>query len=99
MKVKNVHTPQIVTLFLGFVFSIGIYTYSLVFDFSKIDQAWIEYQELVSNKKHLISELKSQIGYGGMIHNFKNYLLRKEEVYKIINNLVKDWKISKYLKD
>ncbi|MEE6250283.1 MAG: ATP-binding protein [Bdellovibrionota bacterium] len=83
MKVKNVHTPQIVTLFLGFVFSIGLYTYSLVFDFSKIDQAWIEYQELVSNKKHLISELKTQIGYGGMIHNFKNYLLRKEEVYKI----------------
>ena len=91
MKVKNVHTPQIVTLFLGFVFSIGIYTYSLVFDFSKIDQAWIEYQELVSNKKHLISELKSQIGYGGMIHNFKNYLLRKEEVYKIaaIENIKK----------
>ena len=78
-------------LFLGFVFSIGIYTYSLVFDFSKIDQAWIEYQELVSNKKHLISELKSQIGYGGMIHNFKNYLLRKEEVYKIaaIENIKK----------
>lgn len=91
MKVKNVHTPQIVTLFLGFVFSIGLYTYSLVFDFSKIDQAWIEYQELVSNKKHLISELKSQIGYGGMIHNFKNYLLRKEEVYKIaaIENIKK----------
>lgn len=91
MKVKNVHTPQIVTLFLGFVFSIGLYTYSLIFDFSKIDQAWIEYQELVSNKKHLISELKSQIGYGGMIHNFKNYLLRKEEVYKIaaIENIKK----------
>lgn len=91
MKVKNVHTPQIVTLFLGFVFSIGLYTYSLVFDFSKIDQAWIEYQELVSNEKHLISELKSQIGYGGMIHNFKNYLLRKEEVYKIaaIENIKK----------
>lgn len=83
LKVKNLHTPQIIILFIGFVASIGLYTYSLVYDFSKIDQAWIEYQEQVSNKKHLISELKSKIGYGGMIHNFKNYVLRREESYKL----------------
>lgn len=83
MKFKNIHTPQIIILFIGFAFSIGLYTYALVYDFSKIDKAWLEYQELVSNKKHLISELKTQIGYGGLIHNFKNYVLRQKPHYKV----------------
>lgn len=29
----------------------------------------------------LISDLKDSIGYGGMIHNFKNYLLRSEDKF------------------
>ncbi|MCG8313024.1 MAG: ATP-binding protein [Pseudomonadales bacterium] len=29
----------------------------------------------------LLEELHQQIGYGGLIHNFKNYLLRGQEIY------------------
>jgi methyl-accepting chemotaxis protein len=41
-----------------------------------------------SAKKHqLISQMKEQVGYGGIIHNFKNYVIRGNAKYesKIIN--------------
>ena len=43
---------------------------------------------LSSNKKQfIISDMKELLGYGGMIHNFKNYVLRGNEKYakRIIN--------------
>ncbi|EDM24257.1 putative mcp-type signal transduction protein [Caminibacter mediatlanticus TB-2] len=36
----------------------------------------------VTLKKHLISKMKSVVGYGGLIHNFKNYVLRGKEKYE-----------------
>jgi methyl-accepting chemotaxis protein len=41
-----------------------------------------------SAKKHqLISEMKEEVGYGGIIHNFKNYVIRGDSKYepRIIN--------------
>ena len=41
-----------------------------------------------SAKKHqLISQMKEQVGYGGIIHNFKNYVIRGHSKYepKIVN--------------
>ena len=39
-------------------------------------------------KNNLISQMKSISGYGGLIHNFKNYLLRRDIKYKnlFLNN-------------
>jgi len=34
-------------------------------------------------KKILVSSIKELVGYGGMIHNFKNYVLRGNEKYNI----------------
>jgi diguanylate cyclase (GGDEF)-like protein/PAS domain S-box-containing protein len=36
------------------------------------------------SKAHLINFLRKAVGYGGMIHNFKNYILRKEDKYKVL---------------
>jgi len=33
-------------------------------------------------KKELVSSMKELVGYGGLIHNFKNYVLRGKEKYK-----------------
>ena len=35
-------------------------------------------------KYNIISQMKSYAGYGGLIHNFKNYILRNDEKYKNI---------------
>ena len=50
-------------------------------------------------KKTIISDIKALSGYGGLIHNFKNYLLRSDYVYKnnfhnIYNKLIS--KIREY---
>lgn len=34
-----------------------------------------------TTKSILLLKIKSELGYGGLIHNLKNYILRKEDVY------------------
>ena len=46
-----------------------------------IDTTWQLYQTDRSDKARLESSLRAAIGYGGMIHNFKNYVLRHGAVY------------------
>ncbi len=38
--------------------------------------------QIIPRKQKILSEIKSIIGYGGFIHDFKNYILRGEEKYK-----------------
>ena len=35
-------------------------------------------------KKEIMSKMSKQVGYGGIIHNFKNYLIRSDDRYKYI---------------
>jgi hypothetical protein len=44
---------------------------------SDIQSAWLDFDENRSDKNRALLALRKQIGFGGMIHNFKNYLLRK----------------------
>ena len=39
--------------------------------------------QIIPKKEKILSQIKSLIGYGGFIHNFKNYVLRKNEQYRI----------------
>lgn len=43
--------------------------------------AWQAFQERVIEKKLDLDKIDSNLGYGGMIHNFKNYVLRGEDKY------------------
>ncbi len=47
-----------------------------------IDDTWQLYQTDLSEKARLEGALRAAIGYGGMIHNLKNYVLRSDEDYK-----------------
>lgn len=68
-----------VALVLCLAFTAFIYiTYQRV---SEIDAAWRVEHNLEQRKTTVLSELQQRIGYNGLIHNFKNYLLRKEERY------------------
>ena len=48
---------------------------------SVINETWSLYQTDHSEKPRLESALRASIGYGGMIHNYKNYVLRHDEQY------------------
>ena len=55
------------------IISIAIYSLSKS---ENIKSIWIELEQSSSEKERTLSAMRSQLGYGGMIHNFKNLVLR-----------------------
>lgn len=43
-----------------------------------VKEAWTEFQLVRSEKSRLGGQLRAALGYGGMIHSFKNFILRKD---------------------
>lgn len=54
--------------------------------FSNIDQSWGLYTGEAERRGELLSRIRGHLGYGGIIHNFKNYVLRKDPAYLEILN-------------
>lgn len=50
--------------------------------FAEVEESWNDYAGIAEQKGILISEIRDHLGYGGIIHNFKNYVLRQEEAYR-----------------
>lgn len=50
--------------------------------FDDIVESWTDYAEDPEKKGVWISSLRGYLGYGGIIHNFKNYVIRKDESYR-----------------
>ena len=46
-----------------------------------MEASWLNYSGGAERKGALISEIRGYLGYGGIIHNFKNYVLRQDETY------------------
>lgn len=67
---------------------LGIGTLVIQKNISLIDTTWKLYQTDRSDKSRLESALRSAIGYGGMIHDFKNFVLRND--LKYIETIHKD---------
>jgi len=66
-------------------FSAGMIAVSAFFVENKIaviNGTWEVYQSDLSEKPRLESVLRGAIGYGGMVHNFKNFILRGDEKYR-----------------
>lgn len=57
---------------------------TLIFEknISFIDNSWRQHQADRSEKARLESALRTAIGYGGMVHDFKNFVLRHDVNYK-----------------
>ena len=77
---------MVITMSAVIFMAMSIYMYSNV---SPIQKNWDKYQSQIAAREHYLLEIKSQFGYGGAIHNFKNYVLRGTEKYygRIKNNL------------
>jgi len=50
--------------------------------FNYISEAWQKTNVVSERKGRLISNIYRHIGYGGFIHNFKNYVLRQDPAYR-----------------
>lgn len=46
-----------------------------------IGKQWSHYQETALQRQVQLTEIQSQFGYGGFIHNFKNHVLRGSQKY------------------
>lgn len=83
--INNLKLSSVFWIFVALMLITGIAIITSAFivdkNVSVINDTWHEYQTDRSEKARLESALRSAIGYGGMIHDFKNYVLRKEELY------------------
>ncbi len=48
---------------------------------NRINSSWVQYTEQAAAREDLLTKIKEQFGYGGIIHNFKNYVLRGEQKF------------------
>lgn len=46
-----------------------------------LNQLWREHSAKVNEKQQLLHEVKTRLGYNGFIHNFKNYVIRRDIRY------------------
>ena len=72
-----------------------IITILLVLNYSNtqvLNNNWNLYKNEASKRLELVADLKSQVGYGGIIHQFKNYVIRgqQKQVDKV-NKLYNDF--------
>lgn len=71
----------IATIILIAFFSVGLAR--LKGQTGSTQDSWIEYSERSEALLGSISTLDRALGYGGFIHQFKNYVLRREESYRV----------------
>ena len=53
----------------------------LIRDVVNLNTLWVSSERNIIQKQAYLSVMRGSIGYGGMIHHFKNYLLRRESKY------------------
>lgn len=80
IKIRNV-----ANILGGLIFFLGVSFYflsaNIKAELTLVNDTWEDYQLSKSEKARLESALRSAIGYGGMIHDFKNFVLRKNNFY------------------
>lgn len=67
---------MLITVGLGI--TLGVQTRA---QFREIEASWAAYANDAERKGALISDIRGFLGYGGIIHNFKNYVLRQDTAY------------------
>tara|TARA_R110000868_G_scaffold190862_1_gene434927 strand:- start:227071 stop:229953 length:2883 start_codon:yes stop_codon:yes gene_type:complete len=70
------HVITAIILFVMFILCVSIFYINSRTEY--LHQEWKSFDSSTLSKITLINEIKDNIGYGGMIHRFKNYLLRKD---------------------
>ena len=78
MKIKTASLTFILGLF--FLGSVIVWASSISLSrTSQIQEIWLEFEEHRNDRQRALISLRSELGYSGMIHRFKNYILRQNE--------------------
>ncbi|WP_158966464.1 PAS domain S-box protein [Paraglaciecola sp. L3A3] len=75
------YTKCVAGFTLIFVIIFSFYTAELVHRFTVIENSWQQYHSRMANINDEIAKLHAAIGYGGLIHHFKNYVIRQDPQY------------------
>ncbi len=67
-------------IIMGVLVLTGISLYRTV---NPVAEQWRDYQRQVAQREALMAEIRGALGYGGVIHNFKNYVLRGRKKYLV----------------
>lgn len=63
------------------------YGYSLIGRVSNIESLWLGYNQHATAASYALNRISSNFGYGGFIHNYKNYILHQDaELVSVIEN-------------
>ena len=78
LTIKNIGLVFIACLvFLGvLITSSALY---INHNINKVEKSWSLLKKQKSERAYILNNIYSGIGYGGMIHNFKNYIIRGEQ--------------------
>ena len=90
---KKLSIKQKIFITIGII-SLSIIS-SLIITYPKLNnivKVWNSYLDVVVVRDEYISEMRYYLGYGGAIHNFKNYVLRANEKYLV--KFEKDYKAT-----
>jgi signal transduction histidine kinase/CheY-like chemotaxis protein/HPt (histidine-containing phosphotransfer) domain-containing protein len=82
-KVVNLRINTLLTaMSLALVFIVLVLASSLFYIYRQVEgfqENWREYSQQSSDKHIFFNTLSRDLGYGGMIHGFKNYILREDD--------------------
>lgn len=88
MKIKNASAGFIVGLILlgTTIISVSLISLSRT---NEVKDIWLEFEQHRNVRLNALITLRSELGYGGMIHHFKNYILRqrKSDADKVISSI------------
>ena len=60
------------------IVALSWYGYNLAHRVIELENQWEQYSQDISRAYEAIVKVRSHLGYGGFIHNFKNFVLRKD---------------------
>lgn len=72
---------KMILLSLGLIALLSIIGFFQLRSVINIGSQWEDYQQNALQRQKLLTEIISQFGYGGFIHNFKNHVLRGTQKY------------------
>lgn len=73
---------KVITMAATILLLIGISGWKILSTVTPVADSWHYYQEQAAMRQELLMAIKADFGYGGMIHNFKNYVLRDQGKYR-----------------
>ncbi|MBF0193044.1 MAG: hypothetical protein HQL71_00745 [Magnetococcales bacterium] len=81
---SNLRTSTKLHIFIAIFTFVILYFINLLHNnVSVLNNTWNSYINQIASRQILLQDVKTHFGYGGAIHNFKNYLIRKQDNYRV----------------